>query len=63
MENTKIAIIEDGPALISSDKPIRVNGELKGEKVAICRCGLSANKVFCDGSHKQIKEIEKQGIE
>ncbi len=23
-----------------------------GEAVAFCRCGLSANKPFCDGAHR-----------
>jgi CDGSH-type Zn-finger protein len=23
----------------------------EGEKVALCRCGGSANKPFCDGTH------------
>jgi CDGSH-type Zn-finger protein len=25
-----------------------------GQVVALCRCGGSANKPFCDGTHKQI---------
>ncbi len=26
-----------------------------GETVALCRCGHSANKPFCDGTHKTIE--------
>ncbi|MCO4812798.1 MAG: CDGSH iron-sulfur domain-containing protein, partial [Gammaproteobacteria bacterium] len=25
-----------------------------GNRVALCRCGASANKPFCDGAHKQV---------
>ncbi|MEP6659138.1 MAG: CDGSH iron-sulfur domain-containing protein [Acidimicrobiales bacterium] len=28
--------------------------ELPGEVIALCRCGGSANKPFCDGTHAKI---------
>jgi CDGSH-type Zn-finger protein len=51
---------------IEENGPLRVEGEFdlisdKGEKlsegtwmkIALCRCGKSAKKPFCDGSHKR----------
>jgi hypothetical protein len=47
---------ENGPLLLSGGVRI-VDAEGKvlyeGEKAALCRCGGSANKPFCDGSHKK----------
>ena len=48
-----------GPNLISGSelKVVNANGEaidVSGkEMVALCACGHSANKPFCDGSHKK----------
>ncbi|MFN2561947.1 MAG: CDGSH iron-sulfur domain-containing protein [Jatrophihabitans sp.] len=45
----------DGPLVLRGDFEIRsVDGACieSGRTVALCRCGRSAVKPFCDGSHK-----------
>ncbi|TML09366.1 MAG: hypothetical protein E6G38_06285 [Actinobacteria bacterium] len=48
----------------SADGPLLVSGRVRildpegavlfeGERAALCRCGGSANKPFCDGTHKK----------
>jgi CDGSH-type Zn-finger protein len=56
MEKTKITVNNNGPIRIECDMQIvdAAGNEygLQGRTViSICRCGLSANKPFCDGSH------------
>ena len=45
----------NGPLLLSGGVRI-LDSEgtvlYEGEKAALCRCGGSANKPFCDGTHK-----------
>lgn len=44
----------DGPLLLRGEVEVRAaSGEAayRGGKGALCRCGRSANKPFCDGSH------------
>ena len=53
----KIKTAENGPYLIEVNeaKVIR-NGEeeiLSQKTIALCRCGQSSNKPFCDGAHKK----------
>ncbi len=51
-----IEISENGPILIKGPVNIRYKGsqDLKESKtIALCRCGGSSNKPFCDGTHKQ----------
>ncbi|SEP52361.1 Zn-finger domain of CDGSH type-containing protein [Amycolatopsis saalfeldensis] len=47
---------EDGPLLVRGEFEIRApDGEVIDpgrSTVALCRCGLSAVKPFCDGTHK-----------
>lgn len=50
---------ENGPLVI--EPPVRIVDHLGNEfvvpadkpKVALCRCGHSSTRPFCDGSHKQ----------
>jgi len=44
--------IVKGPVTIVSDDG---SSTVTREKVALCRCGASANKPFCDGSHKSLE--------
>ncbi len=56
-KNTRIELRPDGPLLVSHLK--RLTNE-RGEEIetketiALCRCGGSSNKPFCDGTHKRI---------
>ncbi len=45
MVKVRIVATENGPNLVE------VNGQVKA---ALCRCGASNNKPFCDGSHRKI---------
>lgn len=50
----EIRLIPDGPLVLSGNFVIRAGTGRKawqGNNVALCRCGASNNKPFCDGSH------------
>jgi CDGSH-type Zn-finger protein len=65
MPPTKIMVRNDGPLrvegqveLVDMDgKPYGLGGR---EAIALCRCGHSASKPFCDGSHKTAGFQDKQ---
>lgn len=53
----EITVAANGPLLVSGTMIVRgADGEIlrETEKCALCRCGHSANKPFCDGSHKAV---------
>jgi CDGSH-type Zn-finger protein len=57
MATTKITVKSNGSLRIEGDfEIVDIEGNTYGlagrEEVSICRCGLSQNKPFCDGSHK-----------
>ena len=46
-------VTADGPVVLEGPFELTTSGgrTVRGEKAALCRCGQSANKPFCDGSH------------
>lgn len=50
---TELKVVNGGPLIVKGEvKLILPDGtEQSGTKMFICRCGKSANKPFCDGSH------------
>ena len=51
-----ITVYPDGPLVLRGSVALRgADGEPieTGRVVALCRCGRSAAKPFCDGSHKR----------
>ncbi len=63
----KITARENGPILVETESGYVLSKDGKEETVeqkiiALCRCGGSANKPYCDGSHKRI-EFRAEGFE
>ncbi|TAH41203.1 MAG: hypothetical protein EYC69_09535 [Bacteroidetes bacterium] len=65
MENqndiTRITVSNKGPYLVKGkfvfvDKDGKE--EVKEGNIALCRCGASANKPFCDGKHKSTNVLD-----
>ena len=57
-ERTKITVLDNGPYLVKG--PVSLldarGNEFRVERttVALCRCGGSTTKPFCDGTHSRI---------
>ena len=54
---TEITVFDNGPLLVKGETTLKdAQGNsynLEGDTFALCRCGNSANKPYCDGSHKE----------
>lgn len=52
---TTVTADPDGPLLVRGDLRLDCGaaGILSETRAALCRCGQSANKPFCDGAHKR----------
>jgi len=58
VEKTSITTRMNGPYLVKGHFHL-VDAEgkeftLPGDTIALCRCGHSANKPFCDGAHNRM---------
>jgi CDGSH-type Zn-finger protein len=69
MPDVQIKVRESGPYLVKGPITL-VDADLnpytiEGENVALCRCGQSQTKPFCDGSHKTSGFVatERAGVE
>jgi len=66
MGNVTIEIMENGPLIVTGLKNFQNS---KGEnlspkdRIALCRCGESANKPYCDGSHTAAKFLGKREVD
>jgi CDGSH-type Zn-finger protein len=63
-----VVLVEDGPRALSG--PVWVRGGVQitsgaghdyqvRNRVTLCRCGRSANKPFCDGSHVRLRAVNR----
>ena len=56
-EQARIEVVPGGPLLVFGTVNVkRKDGtiETKTNRCALCRCGASANKPYCDGAHKTL---------
>lgn len=56
-DTTTVRVLNDGPLYVEGlFKVVTASGKelpVEGGKCALCRCGGSEKKPFCDGTHKR----------
>jgi CDGSH-type Zn-finger protein len=68
MTKTRLTVNKNGSLKVDGDfEIVDIEGNVYGlggrTLVSICRCGLSNNKPFCDGSHKGHFEHDAQAFD
>lgn len=56
-QETVVEVMKNGPVLVYGNLKITHSDgttEVKNKTAAFCRCGASANKPYCDGTHRKI---------
>jgi CDGSH-type Zn-finger protein len=55
----KLTLVSNGPIILDTQDSVQVQlggkAETKTGPLYLCRCGQSANKPFCDGTHRKAK--------
>lgn len=54
---TSIVLVDDGPLVVRGDLHLTdANGDtiIRESRLALCRCGGSENRPYCDGTHRRI---------
>lgn len=55
MAKVTVQVLDNGPYIVKGETEL-LDGEGKvvqaSSELHLCRCGLSKNKPFCDGSHR-----------
>ena len=56
---TTVYVRPDGPYIVTGDFSLDARGAPRDTaSVVLCRCGLSANKPYCDGTHTRAGFVE-----
>ena len=58
MADVTIRALKNGPYEVTGGTKVtdqkRAEYKAQGDPVYLCRCGQSANKPFCDGTHQKV---------
>jgi CDGSH-type Zn-finger protein len=61
----QVTVSKNGPYLVSGGLPLKTDGAqpYRPGRYALCRCGASKNKPFCDGTHWAMGFDENRGLQ